>query len=59
VQADELSWFGHFRRLAQCYEREPDHFRAFQQLAACAICARRLCLRRQSGEEFEPFARAA
>lgn len=53
------SWFGHFRRLAQCYERTPAHFLGFQQLAAAVICARRLRRGRQPGEEFHPFAQAA
>jgi hypothetical protein len=52
-------WFGRFRRLAQCYEREPAHFLALQQLAACVICARRLRQGRQPGEEFQSFAQAA
>ena len=53
------SWFGSFRRLVQCYEREEAHFLGFQQLAACVICARRLRWGRQPGEEFQPFAQAA
>jgi transposase len=53
------SWFGSFRRLVQCYEREEAHFLGMQQLAACVICARRLRLRQQPGEEFQPFATAA
>jgi len=53
------AWFGHFRRLAQCYERKQAHFLAFQQLAACVICARRLRLGRQPGEVFQPFDQAA
>ena len=53
------SWFGHFRRLVQCYERTDSHFLGMQQLAACVICARRVRLGRQPGEEFSPFARAA
>ena len=52
-------WFGHFRRLVQCYERTEAHFLGMQQLAACVICARRLHLGRQPGEEFQPFAQAA
>ncbi len=52
------SWFGSFRRLVQCYEREGAHFLGFQQLAACVICARRLRLGRQPGEAFQPFAQA-
>jgi transposase len=53
------SWFGHFRRLVQCYERTPAHFLALQQCAAGVICAKRLHLGRQPGEEFQPFAQAA
>jgi transposase len=53
------SWFGHFRRLAQCYEREGAHFLGMQQLAACVICARRVRHGRQPAEEFQPFAQAA
>lgn len=53
------SWFGHFRRLVQCYEREEAHFLGMQQLAACVICARRLRHGRQPAEEFQPFAQAA
>ena len=39
--------------------RRPEILRAFQQLAACVICARRLRLGRQPGEEFLLFDRAA
>jgi transposase len=53
------SWFGHFRRLVQCYEREPAHYLGMQQLAACVICCRRLRHGRQPAEEFQPFAQAA
>jgi transposase len=53
------SWFGHFRRLVQCYERQQAHFLGMQQLAACVICARRLRHGRQPGEQFQPFAKAA
>jgi len=53
------SWFGHFRRLVQCYERKEAHFLGMQQLAACVICSRRLYLGRQPSEEFQPFALAA
>lgn len=37
-----LAWFGNFRRLKLCYERKPEHFLAFHDLAAALICARRL-----------------
>jgi transposase len=53
------SWFGSFRRLVQCYERQDAHFLGMQQLAACVICARRLRLGRQPGEDFQLFAQAA
>jgi len=53
------SWFGHFRRLVQCYERGEAPFLGMQQLAACVICARRLRRGRQPAEEFQPFAQAA
>lgn len=53
------SWFGHFRRLVQCYERSGEHFLGMQQLATCVICASRLRQGRRPGEEFQPFARAA
>jgi transposase len=53
------SWFGHFRRLVQCYERQGSHFLGMQQLAACVICARRVHHGRQPAEEFQPFAQAA
>jgi transposase len=53
------SWFGHFRRLVQCYERESANFQGMQQLAACVICARRVRHGRQPAEEFQPFAQAA
>jgi transposase len=53
------AWFGHFRRLAQCYERQEGHFLGMQQLAACVICANRVRHGRQPAEEFQPFALAA
>jgi transposase len=53
------SWFGHFRRLVQCYERQQSHFLGLQQLAACVICAKRVRYGRQPAEEFQPFAQAA
>jgi len=37
-----LAWFGHHRRLKLCYERTPEHFQAFHDLAAALICARKL-----------------
>ena len=53
------SWFGHFRRIVQCYERQETHFLGMQQLAACVICARRVKYGRQPAEGFQPFAQAA
>jgi transposase len=53
------AWFGHFRRLVQCYERQEGHFLGMQQLAACVICARRVRHGRQPAEAFHPFAQAA
>jgi transposase len=37
-----LSWFSNFRRIKLCYERIPEHFQAFHDLAAALICAKRL-----------------
>jgi Transposase DDE domain len=37
-----LSWFNNFRRLRLCYEKTPEHFQAFHELAAALICAKRL-----------------
>ena len=37
-----LAWFGAFRRIRLCYERTGEHFQAFNELAACVICARKL-----------------
>jgi transposase len=53
------AWFGHFRRLTQCYERQERHFLALEQLAACVICARRVRHGRQPVAQFLPFAQAA
>jgi transposase len=53
------SWFGHFRRLVQCYERTEAHFLGMQQLAAAIICANRLRRCRQPADTFQPFATAA
>ncbi len=39
-----LSWFGNYRRLKLCYERKGQHFQAFNELAACLICANKLSL---------------
>jgi transposase len=53
------SWFEHYRRLVRCYERTGAHYQGFYQLAACAICAKRLRDGRQAGEGWQPFAQAA
>ncbi len=53
------SWFGHYRRLVRCYEKQGAHYQGFYQLAACLICAKRLRAGRQAGESWEPFAPAA
>jgi hypothetical protein len=37
-----LACFGHFRRLKLCYERWPEHFQAFHDLAACCLIVTRL-----------------
>ena len=37
-----LSWFGNFRRLKICYEREGEHFQAMHDLAAALICERKV-----------------
>jgi transposase len=37
-----LACFSHFRRLRFCYERWPEHFQAFHDLAACCLIATRL-----------------
>lgn len=34
-----LACFSQFRRLRFCYERWPDHFQAFHDLAACCLVA--------------------
>lgn len=53
------SWFGHYRRLLVCYENTGAHYQGLYQLAACAICARRLRDAQQPGESWQPFAQAA
>jgi transposase len=53
------SWFGHYRRLIVCYERTGAHYQGFYQLAACAICAKRLRDGRQAGEGWQPLRTAA
>jgi hypothetical protein len=37
-----LACFSHFRRLKVCYERWPEHFQAFHDLAACCLIVTRL-----------------
>jgi transposase len=37
-----MSWFGNWRRLRFCYEKTPAHWQAYNDLAACMICFRRL-----------------
>jgi len=37
-----MAWFGHFRRLKLCYERDAQHFQAFHDLASCLICFNKL-----------------
>lgn len=37
-----LSWVGNFRRIKLCYERTGEHWQAFNELAACIICANRV-----------------
>jgi transposase len=37
-----FTWFGHYRRIRCCYERLPEHFQAFNVLAAAQICLHRL-----------------
>ena len=37
-----FTWLGHHRRLRMCYEKNGEHFQAFNDLAAAVICARRL-----------------
>jgi hypothetical protein len=37
-----MSWMGNFRRIKLCYERTGAHWQAFNELAACIICANRV-----------------
>lgn len=37
-----MSWLGNFRRIKLCYERTGLHWQAFNELAACIICANRV-----------------
>jgi len=43
----------------RCYEGTEAHYQGFYQLAACAICAKRLRDGRQGGEGWQPFAQVA
>ena len=43
-----MSWLGRFRRISQCYERKGAHFQAFNELAACIVCANKLRKERHS-----------
>jgi transposase len=52
-------WFEHYRRLVRCYEDTGAHYQGFYQLAACAICAKRLRESRPAGESWQPFPQAA
>src|SRR5271168_5018540 len=42
VVEQTLAWMGHFRRIRSCYEKKPEHFQAFNELAVCAMLAHRL-----------------
>jgi transposase len=53
------SWFEHYRRLVRCYENTAAHYQGFYQLAACAICAKRLRDGKQAGASWQPTAQAA
>ena len=37
-----MSWMGNYRRIKLCYERKPEHFQAFNELAACLILLNRV-----------------
>lgn len=37
-----MAWFGNWRRIRMCYEKKGAHWLAYNQLAACMICFRRL-----------------
>jgi transposase len=37
-----LACFSHFRRIRVCYERKPEHFQAFNEIAACCLVATRI-----------------
>jgi len=42
VVEQTLAWMGHSRRVRCCYEKKPEHFQAFNELAVCAMLAHRL-----------------
>jgi hypothetical protein len=42
VAERSLACFSHFRRIRLSYERKPEHFQAFHELAACCLVAARL-----------------
>lgn len=44
-----MSWIGNYRRLKLCYERKGEHWQAFNELAACLICANRIEAVREEG----------
>jgi hypothetical protein len=37
-----VAWLANFRRIAQCYERTGESWRAFNELACCVICAQKI-----------------
>jgi transposase len=37
-----LAWMGNFRRIERCYERTGEMWQAFNELAACLICANKI-----------------
>lgn len=37
-----MAWFGNWRRLRSCYEKTATHWQAYNELAACMICFRRI-----------------
>lgn len=37
-----MSWFGNYRRLKLCYEKNGTSWQAMHELAACHICGKRL-----------------
>lgn len=37
-----IGWLGNFRRIAQCYERTGRAWQAFNELACCMICSKKL-----------------